>query len=436
MDMRTIFLLVFFVSACRSSGKINIGDQVAQENVSESYPDNDLDGYSEDDCDDGDASINPSMTEICDGVDNNCDGSVDEGVSITIYADADGDGYGDTNSTVDACGTQQGYVSNGIDCNDDSASVFPGHPEICDGVDNDCDGDVDDADPDLDRSGATSFYADVDGDGYGDVTSEVLACAEGDGQVSNADDCDDGNVLVNPQADEICDEIDNDCDSFIDEDDDSLIDIEACTCHSLDFAGGYVQVNSTADIPAGNDARSVSVWFYTDVASYSNLISWGDGSQPNRRFSVHLRSEPGAQNLRFCGQFNDHFSRTVPLQTWIHVVMTHDGSTLKMYVDGALTDTTNTTLDTAPNTPVFLGRNALNRNDEYFYGNIAGASIWNRALDASEVTDLYNSNTMPTNGLVVDWYFSGIGMQLPDSTGNGQEGELMGNQMSWTEDCP
>ena len=118
--MRTILLFACFVFACRSSGTINIGDPALQEDVAESVSDNDLDGYGEDDCDDGDAAINPSMPEICDGVDNNCDGNVDEGVSITIYADADDDGYGDPNSTLEVCGTQQGHVSNGIDCNDDN----------------------------------------------------------------------------------------------------------------------------------------------------------------------------------------------------------------------------------------------------------------------------------------------------------------------------
>ena len=199
-----------------------------------------------------------------------------------------------------------------------------------------------------------------------------------------------------------------------------------------------MQIDSTADIPTGNAARSVATWFYTDGIShsYSNLVSWGDGVQTNRRFSVHLRSETGAQNLRFCGQWNDHFSRTIPLQTWVHVVMTHDGSALKMYVDGVLTDTTYTTLNTAANTPVLIGKNTLNRDDEYFDGRISSASIWNRALDAGEVMDLYHSDVMPTNGLVVDWDFTGDGTLLLDSTGNGQEGDFVGNQITWSEDCP
>jgi len=96
------------------------------------------------DCDDNDASINPGATEVCNGVDDNCDGQIDEGVGTNFYADADGDGFGDLNSTILACSQPEGYVSNSDDCDDNDASVNPGAEEICDNnIDDNCNGEID-----------------------------------------------------------------------------------------------------------------------------------------------------------------------------------------------------------------------------------------------------------------------------------------------------
>src|ERR1043165_7900644 len=101
------------------------------------------------DCNDGDASVNPGKPEICgDGIDNNCDGQIDEGCSVTYtyYFDGDHDGYGKTNSpaTTSSAIPPQDYAKLDGDCNDGDASVNPGKPEICgDGIDNNCDGQID-----------------------------------------------------------------------------------------------------------------------------------------------------------------------------------------------------------------------------------------------------------------------------------------------------
>ncbi len=175
-------------------------------------PDGDGDGYAgADDCDDTDANIHPGATEVCDGVDNDCDGDVDEGLTQTVYADVDGDGFGDDEVTEEACEPDSGQVGRGGDCDDNDASIHPEAPESCDGVDNDCDGEVDE---DL----GDTWYEDFDGDGYGAPGTGIVVCdACLSGYVHDDNDCDDRDPSVSPGADEVCDGADNDCDGDVDE---------------------------------------------------------------------------------------------------------------------------------------------------------------------------------------------------------------------------
>ena len=171
------------------------------------------DGYVADDtdCDDADGSVFPGADEVCNGVDDDCDDEVDEGVLLTFYADADGDGYGDAGTAVLACAPPAGYVADDTDCDDADASVFPGADEVCNGIDDDCDAEVD-------EGVLLTFYADADGDGYGDAESTAAACTPPDGYVADDTDCDDLNAAVNPGAEEVCNAIDDDCDGVVDED--------------------------------------------------------------------------------------------------------------------------------------------------------------------------------------------------------------------------
>ncbi len=166
-----------------------------------------------DDCNDLDPLTYPSAAEICDEEDNDCDGSVDEGVGLTWYADVDGDGYGDATTTVFACDAPQGYSSNGNDCDDTSPSARPGGVEVCNGVDDDCDGTIDGPS----SLNASVFYADSDSDGYGDASTAVTDCEAPTNHVDNGTDCDDTAAATNPAADETCDGADNDCDGTVDE---------------------------------------------------------------------------------------------------------------------------------------------------------------------------------------------------------------------------
>ncbi|MBM4365892.1 MAG: putative metal-binding motif-containing protein [Deltaproteobacteria bacterium] len=204
--------LVLFLMGCPGgNGDKETGDTEVDPN---DCVEEDGDGYctSEGDCDDNDASINPDAAEICDGLDNNCDGTADEGVTTTFYRDVDTDGFGNAAESTTACEQPEGYVTNGDDCDDAEAKAYPGNSEVCDGIDNDCNGTVDDG-------VGTTYYADADKDGYGDAAGSAVYCegTQPEGYVLDNTDCDDSTAAAYPGNTEVCDTIDNNCDGNVDE---------------------------------------------------------------------------------------------------------------------------------------------------------------------------------------------------------------------------
>jgi hypothetical protein len=240
-------------------------------------------GYvaSDEDCDDRAPTVFPGADEFCNAVDDDCDGATDEAGALDArvwYLDADGDGWGSTAGTAVGCSAPTGYVATATDCRDADGSIYPGAPEVCDGVDQDCDGtadngvlsswyadgdgdgygdparasvgcsppsgyvanadDCDDGDPD--RSPETVWYRDSDGDGYGRSDATRVQCTEPFGYTSQIEDCDDTRRLVYPGADESCNSRDDDCDGTTDEP-----EADGCTDYFYDGDGdGYGSTTS------------------------------------------------------------------------------------------------------------------------------------------------------------------------------------------------
>ena len=153
------------------------------------FIDADDDGVgSELDCDDNNDNIFPGNIETCDGIDNDCDGEIDEGLTVvTYFEDADGDGFGNGAVMLDSCTEIAGFVTDNTDCDDNNPDVNPSATELrYNGLDDDCN--------------PITLDDDIDEDGF-----------------NLADDCDDNNPDVNPEADEICNNIDDNCNQLVDE---------------------------------------------------------------------------------------------------------------------------------------------------------------------------------------------------------------------------
>jgi len=212
----------------------------------------DGDGYNAvelggEDCDDRNIDVRPDEIELCDGIDNNCDGVVDEDTSADVstwYADSDGDAWGGT-GTMNACTLPKGFTASPGDCDDSDADINPGEDDAWyDGVDADC--------------GGESDY-DADSDGH-DSTERV----------SWGTDCDDTDAAISPDATEVWyDRVDQDCDGASDD------DADGDGFDSADYGG-----TDCDDTDAEVNPKATEVWYDgidADCDGLSDYDADGDG---------------------------------------------------------------------------------------------------------------------------------------------------------------
>ncbi|MFT4626357.1 MAG: hypothetical protein ACI8PZ_005034 [Myxococcota bacterium] len=182
---------------------------------------------------DGDGDGNPNVTVfMCNPGEgwvlngDDCDDTKADVNSNTVwFLDDDGDDWGLAGDTLTQCRRPDGYAAQVGDCDDTDPDINPGAEEICnEGVDDDCDGLADLEDDSLALWSATVQYYDGDGDTYGDDATQVISCDATilRDHVLLGGDCEDEDFLINPGAPEVCNDIDDDCDTFIDDDDDNL----------------------------------------------------------------------------------------------------------------------------------------------------------------------------------------------------------------------
>jgi hypothetical protein len=337
-------------------------------------------GYAADasDCDDTDGTVNPAGVEVCDGADNDCDGAVDENDAVDIivwYIDTDGDGYGNADIREASCSPPFGYVSDATDCDDGDAAFNPGADESdcadptdynCDGstqyADADTDGyaaceDCDDADATVNPAGIEScntidddcdgtidedaavdaavWFADTDGDGYGDHAVWTGACSVPSGYVEDDTDCDDATAVVNPGADEVCNDVDDDCDGetdgsdasdvtvwYIDADSDGYGD-STVTDSACDAASDYVSDDTDcddADAMINPGAEEVCEYFTDEdcdgTIDEDVLTTWyedfdGDGFGSDSG-TVQECGEPGQGYAAVGGDCDDLYAYAYP----------------------------------------------------------------------------------------------------------------------------
>ena len=216
-----VVLMVSLLGACRGQNKI--------------IEDVDGDGYDiATDCDDYNSSIHPNAPEICDGVDNNCDGNVDAEDALLEdgtdgFIDTDGDGFG-VGDLFNGCNVAP--VDG--DCNDEDPNINPFANEYCNGIDDNCNDEIDEQALD-----SVQMFIDSDGDGYGSSISTLWQCPPTEGYTTTGGDCDDENPAVNPIAQEVCDGVDNDCDTLVDGADGDIAQ-DTVVAYYLDLDGdGY-----------------------------------------------------------------------------------------------------------------------------------------------------------------------------------------------------
>jgi hypothetical protein len=278
---------------------------------------------------------------------------------------------------------------------------------------------------------STPAYRDADGDGYGAASASDVACPGTPGYVTNHNDCDDTDPAVHPGApDHTCNGIDDDCDGAVDEDNagcacvehapglvgwwrgngdatDAAGNANATPVGGVTYAAGrvgqafsfngssYVEMPDVAALELSTQV-TVEAWVRpSSLSDYGLIVSkFGGGGN----FAYDLMVEPGGAlraDISNDGTAYDELHSTpgvVTVGTWAHVATTFSAGTWRLYVNGALAASRNSTMTSlyaSGAAQVNLGRDT--RGIHYFDGLIDEPALYNRALSASEIRAIYNA---------------------------------------------
>ncbi len=221
----------------------------------------------------GACSITP-VAESCNGIDDDCDSVVDNGLTVVCYTDSDNDGYPGAGALrVDVCPnparsavggcpnftTNRAPLDPNVDCADDDVTRRPGATELCNAIDDDCDGVPD-------EGLRVACYVDIDNDTYAALGAMMtMECPSPDrigvggcplsttNRVPTAGnaDCADMDSGRRPGATEVCTSgvrTDDDCDGLIDEG-------VSVACYVDDDGDGYAAAGATSSMQCRADTR-------------------------------------------------------------------------------------------------------------------------------------------------------------------------------------
>ena len=243
------------------------------------FIDADSDGYFYfEDCNDQNPDVNPGMSEICDEIDNDCNGIIDDGIVVYQYfRDQDGDGFGDPEISIDTCSEQApvGFVTFGTDCDDAEITTNPASQELCDTIDNNCNGFNNEGLP------LYVYYIDYDEDGFGDEEVFIITCQESIpfGYVDNDLDCDDQEFYTNPASIELDDGKDNDCNGVIDD--------NVSAINELAVSGIKIFPNPV-DETLSISVKDKSIETYTLIAADGRIVLSGNSIVSNSSETIDV----------------------------------------------------------------------------------------------------------------------------------------------------
>ena len=186
------------------------------------------------DCDDTVASTYPGAPEQCNGIDDDCDGVIDnDPETLSWFLDLDGDGFGDPAEMVESCLQPEGYVPNALDCDDENDQVSPVAQEMCNGLDDNCSGVAD------------------DGPLMECAIGESVECTTECGSLSTTECGNECRIGACPPPAESCNLIDDDCDGAVDNGVSSLVTLGSVALPFVSPSVEYVHTLKAVSTDSG-----------------------------------------------------------------------------------------------------------------------------------------------------------------------------------------